>query len=273
MSINKSTFFLLAIFMCYPVLSISVHDADAQLKEAKKILAKVQQFKEYYDKYRTFLSDVRENLIIQVVINKSGIDIDDLDDYFENLVYEKLEEYFEENPILSPDKFNGIFKNAYNDSINLGDEYQYLESDYQSRLGVYQQSKNYREFIDENKVQTQEHADMVLKLFNLMKLTGKYDKQRVEKMVELQPLIKEWSQARDAVDGDWNTPNFRGKLVPALADLKLMKLTLLLEIKKLVELREELLTMEKIFHVDRINRKLDLKKNNAKDVRGLYEEK
>jgi hypothetical protein len=89
----------------------------------------------------------------------------------------------------------------------------------------------------------------------------------------MQPLIKEWSQSRDTSDGWWNTPNNRGKLISAMADLKLMKLVLLLQIKKLYELREELVTMEKVFHVDRINRKRDLMKNNVDDMKGLYDEK
>jgi len=49
-----------------------------------------------------------------------------------------------------------------------------------------------------------------------------------------------------------------------------MKLTLLFQIKKLFELREELETMEKIYNVDTINRKAKLNEYNIKDVEAVF---
>lgn len=268
-----SIVFLLVV-LSGPLLSMTVKDYTAIKQEAKKILEKIEKYTKYYNQYKTYLSDVRENILKTTIINKRGILIDQLESYFENLVYEKLEEYFENNPVMNSEKFDGVFKEAYKESVNLGDDYQYIkENDYQQKLGVYRRSNNYRNFIDTNIKNTDEQSDMVQKLFNILKLSKDYDAQRQVKLVELQPLIKEWSQSRDTSDGWWNTPNNRGKLISALADLKLMKLVLFLQIKKLYELREELLTMEKIYHVDRINRKQDLMKNNVDDMKGLYDEK
>jgi hypothetical protein len=249
-----------------------VKDVKAKLEEGKKILDKVKKFKNYYNQYMSFIDDVKNDNLINVIANRRGISLENLDKYFETLVYEKLGEYFEKNPIFNPEKFDGVFKEAYKGATNLNQEFRSLEdNDFRKSSDVYKYSKNYQKYVDRNKELGDERTDLINDLFEMLTATQKYDKQRLEKLVNLQPLIKDWSQSRDTSDGWWNTPSLRGKLVTTLADLKLMKLTLLFQIKKLYELREELETMEKVYNVDSINRRSKLNEKNVQDVEALFQ--